>query len=155
MWRGKCFMLWHRCINPVSMVYQIVSYLIVLKDCLPYLFHGFRNKHFIKISLDNMLYFQNKLYKFWETACFSINMQWKIIFRIKCKLPISSWPVRMSILTTCVMWSCTGNFLIRARDCDVLINYFCPMRQFRSRSENVLKFIVFLSVKLVLTKIIL
>ena len=35
-----------------------------LKDCLPYLFHGFRNKYFNKISLDNMLYFQNKLYRF-------------------------------------------------------------------------------------------
>ena len=61
----------------------------------------------------------------------------------------------MSILTTCVMWSYTGNFLIRARDFDVRINYFCPMRQFRSRSEIVLKFIVFISVKLVLTNIIL
>ena len=29
-----------------------------------YLFHGFRNKYFNKISLDNMLYFENKLYKF-------------------------------------------------------------------------------------------
>ena len=37
---------------------------IFIKDCLPYLFHGFRNKCFNKISLDNMLYFQNKLYKF-------------------------------------------------------------------------------------------
>ena len=35
-----------------------------LKDCLTYLFHGFRNKYFNKISLDNMLYFQNKLYRF-------------------------------------------------------------------------------------------
>ena len=35
-----------------------------VKDCLPYLFHGFRNKYFNKISLDNMLYFQNKLSKF-------------------------------------------------------------------------------------------
>ena len=32
----------------------------LLKDCLPYLFHGFRNKYFNKISLDNMLFFQNK-----------------------------------------------------------------------------------------------
>ena len=31
----------------------------------------------------------------------------------------SSWPVRISILTTCAMESCTGNFLIRAHDCDV------------------------------------
>ena len=35
-----------------------------LKDCLPYLFHGFRNKYFNNISLDSMLYFQNELYKF-------------------------------------------------------------------------------------------
>ena len=27
------------------------------KDCLPYLFHSFRNKYFNKISLGNMLYF--------------------------------------------------------------------------------------------------
>ena len=31
------------------------------KDGLPYLFHSFRNKYFNKISLGNMLYFQNKL----------------------------------------------------------------------------------------------
>ena len=62
-------------------------------------------------------------------------MQWKIIFTIKCKLLVSSWPVRISISTTCVMRSCTGNFLICARDCDVWINYFCPMRQVRSRSK--------------------
>ena len=32
-----------------------------IKDGLPYLFHSFRNKYFNKISLGNMLYFQNKL----------------------------------------------------------------------------------------------
>ena len=42
----------------------------LLTDCLPYLFHGFRNKYFNKISLDNMLYFQNKLYKFQENTWF-------------------------------------------------------------------------------------
>ena len=42
-------------------LYQIIFF---VKDCLPYLFPGFRNKYFNKISLDNMLYFQNKLYKF-------------------------------------------------------------------------------------------
>ena len=31
------------------------------KDGLPCLFHSFRNKYFNKISLGNMLYFQNKL----------------------------------------------------------------------------------------------
>ena len=31
------------------------------KDGRPYLFHSFRNKYFNKISLGNMLYFQNKL----------------------------------------------------------------------------------------------
>ena len=35
-----------------------------IKGCLPYLFHGFRHKYFYKISLDNMLYYQNLLYKF-------------------------------------------------------------------------------------------
>ena len=32
-----------------------------IKDGRPYLFHSFRNKYFNKISLGNMLYFQNKL----------------------------------------------------------------------------------------------
>ena len=86
---------------------------------------------------------------------FPINMLWKIIFRIKCKLPFSLWPVRISILTTCVMWSCTGNFLIRARDCDIWINYYCPMRQFRWRSEIFFKLYHILGVKLVLTNTIL
>ena len=35
--------------------------LLSLKDGRPYLFHSFRNKCFDKISLGNMLYFQNKL----------------------------------------------------------------------------------------------
>ena len=35
-----------------------------IKDDLPDLFHGFTNKYFNKVSLDNVLYFQNKLYKF-------------------------------------------------------------------------------------------
>ena len=56
---------------------------------------------------------------FEKMQCFSINTQRRIIFRIKCKLSISLWPLRISNLTTCVMWSCIGNFLIRARDCDV------------------------------------
>ena len=30
-----------------------------IKDCLPHLFHGFRNRHFNKISLNYMLYFHN------------------------------------------------------------------------------------------------
>ena len=49
----------------------------------------------------------------------------------------------------------TGHFLISARDSDVSINHFCPMRQFRSQSAIFKKFIVFLGVKLVLTNIIL
>ena len=32
-----------------------------IKDGLPYLFHRFRNKYFNKISLGNLLCFQNKL----------------------------------------------------------------------------------------------
>ena len=39
-----------------------ITLVVIIKDCLPYLFHGFRNKYFYKISLDNMLYFQNNLY---------------------------------------------------------------------------------------------
>ena len=34
---------------------------VKFKDGLPYLFHSFRNKYFNKISLGNMLNFQNKL----------------------------------------------------------------------------------------------
>ena len=34
---------------------------LFIKDGRPYLFHSFRNKYFNKISLGNMLYFQNKL----------------------------------------------------------------------------------------------
>ena len=34
---------------------------VLFKDGRPYLFHIFRNKCFDKISLGNMLYFQNKL----------------------------------------------------------------------------------------------
>ena len=36
-------------------------FFVIIKDGLPYLFHSFRNKYFNKISLGNMLYFQNKL----------------------------------------------------------------------------------------------
>ena len=50
---------------------------------------------------------------------FPINIQGKIMFKIKTKLSFSLWPVRISVLTTCVILSCTGQFLIRARDCDV------------------------------------
>ena len=37
------------------------GHIIFLKDGRPYLFHSFRKKYFNKISLGNMLYFQNKL----------------------------------------------------------------------------------------------
>ena len=70
------------------------------KDCLPCLCHGFRNKHFNKISLDSMLSFIMNCTSFDKMHDFSINMQRKIIFRLKCKLPVSSWPVRISILIT-------------------------------------------------------
>ena len=58
-------------INAVDVVfirdffYRLITLLkSIFKDCLPRLFHGFRNRHFNKISLDNMLYCHNKLYKF-------------------------------------------------------------------------------------------
>ena len=41
--------------------YESRKVFALLKDGLPYLFHSFRNKYFNKISLGNMLYFQNKL----------------------------------------------------------------------------------------------
>ena len=57
--------------NPTNMTYTTLIVLLVcfvyilvntiVKDGLPYLFHSFRNKYFNKISLGNMLYFQNKL----------------------------------------------------------------------------------------------
>ena len=53
-----------------SSLIRYVFIMVLLKDCLPYLFHGFRNKYFNKIYLDNVLYFQNKLYKFEEKAWF-------------------------------------------------------------------------------------
>ena len=37
------------------------NYETKFKDGRPYLFYSFRNKYFNKISLGNMLYFQNKL----------------------------------------------------------------------------------------------
>ena len=40
---------------------SIIFVIHLLKEGLPYLFHSFRNKYFYKISLGNMLYFQNKL----------------------------------------------------------------------------------------------
>ena len=53
-----------------------------------------------------------------------------------------------------VMSSCTGNFLIRGRECDVLINNFCPVKQFRSRSAFHFT-LSFLGVMLVLANFIL
>ena len=50
-------LFWFQCGNAISESHS------ELKDCLPYLFRSFRNNIF-KISLGNMLYFQNKLYKF-------------------------------------------------------------------------------------------
>ena len=43
---------------------RFLNYIQYFKDGLPHLFHGFTIKHFNKISLDNMLYFHNKLYTF-------------------------------------------------------------------------------------------
>ena len=37
-----------------------------IKEYLPHLFYGFRNKYFDEISLDNMLY----MYHYWENAWF-------------------------------------------------------------------------------------
>ena len=41
---------------------------VTLKDCLPHLYHGFKNKYFNKISLDNILYFPKYLYKLKENT---------------------------------------------------------------------------------------
>ena len=46
-----------------------------LKDCLPHLFHGFRNKCLNKISLYNMQYFLNNCTSFEKMHGFSINMK--------------------------------------------------------------------------------
>ena len=46
-----------------------------IKDCLPYLFPGFINKYFNKISLDNMLSFKINRTSFKKMHGFSINMQ--------------------------------------------------------------------------------
>ena len=49
---------------PANWTFQYWYYFTFIKDGRPYLFHRFRNKYFNKISLGNMLYFQNKLKKF-------------------------------------------------------------------------------------------
>ena len=48
--------------------------LINVKDYLPHLFHGFRNKYFNKNSLDNMLNFPKELVQVLDNACFFDNM---------------------------------------------------------------------------------
>ena len=72
----------------VQFVYTM--YVFTCKDCLPYLFHNFRNNYFNKISLGNMLYVQNKLYRFSENAWFSDKYATKKNLQSKCKLPVSS-----------------------------------------------------------------
>ena len=86
------------------------------------------------LKINSLIYFMvseiNILTKFLSTICYTViinyasfekmhgfpmNMHRKIIFRIKCKLTFYPWSIRISSLTPCVMWSCTGNFLIRAR----------------------------------------
>ena len=116
-----------------------------IKDCLPHLFHGFRNKYLNKVSLAICYTFIIICTSYEKMHGVSINMQWKIIFRIICKLIISSWPVWISVLTACVMLSYihVDKFLIRARDCDVWINYICPMRQFWPRSAIFKIYLIF------------
>ena len=45
------------CVQVWASSYKVFA--SVFKDCLPHLFHGFRNRHFNKISLDNILYCHN------------------------------------------------------------------------------------------------
>ena len=47
------------CIHVFASVGISSECLASFKDYLPHLFHGFRNKYFNKISLDNMLYFHS------------------------------------------------------------------------------------------------
>ena len=56
------------------------------KDCLPNLFHGFGNKYFNKISLNNLLYFHNYLHKFWENAWVFDKYAMKRILQIKMQI---------------------------------------------------------------------
>ena len=64
--------------------------LFLVKDCLPHLLHGFRNKYVNKISLDTMLYFHSCI-SFEKVHGFSTNMQWKITFR---KIANYVYPIR-------------------------------------------------------------
>ena len=75
------------CINCLYKLSIYQSLFDSLKKHLPHLFHGFRNKYLNTISLDNMLYFHSKLYKFWENTWFFDNHAIKIMVRIKHKLP--------------------------------------------------------------------
>ena len=67
----------------------------MLKDCLPHIFHVFRNKDFNKISLYNMLYFHNKLYKFLKKCIvFFDNYAMKNNLQNKMQITFSPWPVK-------------------------------------------------------------
>ena len=41
------------------LAHKVFNQIARFKDCLPNLFHGFRNKYFNNFSLDKMLYFHN------------------------------------------------------------------------------------------------
>ena len=49
------------CLEVFTLFTQSIPVMLVIKDGLPYLLHSFGNKYFNKISLGNMLCFQNKL----------------------------------------------------------------------------------------------
>ena len=56
-WLIKIYILY---VMEIKIIQKII-FKLTIKDGRPYLFHSFRNKYFNKISLGNMLYFQNKL----------------------------------------------------------------------------------------------
>ena len=131
-----------------------------MKNYLPYLFLAFRNTYF-KLKIISLIYFLlseiHILTKFRKTVCYTFKIICKSVekmhdffdkFAMK-----NSLQNRMLIIfflmaskninfTMCVMWSCSGNFLIAACDYDVRVNYFCPIKQCRWRSKIFMKFII-------------
>ena len=123
---------------------------VIITDCLPHLFRSFRNKYFNKISLKNMLYFHNYLFKFSENAWFvekyalKNNLQYKTANYL---FPHRQLECRFRPRVSCDHVTVIFLFVH-------VVNCFRPLRRFRARSAIVKKYHIF-GVKLVLTNIIL
>ena len=76
---------------------------ITVKDYLRHLFHGFRSEYFNKSSLTISYSFIINCARYENMHGFEINLQRKIMFRVKCKNLFPHGQEEISILTTCVM----------------------------------------------------